>query len=464
MKKSITLALPSLAALGLLLAVGGAQHAAADAATAKAPATAPARPGTVTTPAPPPGAGTLVQQGAYLARAADCIACHTTVGGKPFAGGLKMDTPIGAIYSSNITPDKQSGIGNYTYADFEKAVRHGITPGGSTLYPAMPYPSYARVSDGDMKALYAYFMQGVAPVAQPNKPVDIVWPLSMRWPLAAWRMAFAPDVKAPALSPSSDQQLLRGAYLAESLGHCGACHTPRSVTMQEKALTDANPLFLSGGGTIDGWIATNLRGDHRDGLGSWSTEDIKAFLLHGRNNHAAAFGGMSEVVTNSTQYMSDADLSALAYYLKSLAPNQAGAKPVAYDDKVTRALRAGDISQPGAQAYLNRCAACHRSDGAGYTRVFPALAGNPAVQGDDASAIMHIVLSGSTLPATRKSPSSFTMPGFARQMNDQDVADVVNFVRSSWGNHAPAVSASDVAKERKQPHNRAQPVVSEVRP
>ncbi|WP_375542638.1 c-type cytochrome, partial [Paraburkholderia sp. CNPSo 3272] len=194
----------------------------------------------------------LVAHGEYLARAGDCIACHTTQGGKPFAGGLKFDTPIGAIYSTNITPDANTGIGKWSYDDFAKAVRQGVRPNGDTLYPAMPYPSYARLSDDDMKALYAYFMHGVGPVQAQNRAVDIPWPLSMRWPLGAWRVLFAPKVQAFDGSHYNDAIVARGAYLVQGLGHCGACHTPRARTMQELALTDLEgDDFLAGGGPID---------------------------------------------------------------------------------------------------------------------------------------------------------------------------------------------------------------------
>lgn len=181
----------------------------------------------------------LIKQGEYLARAGDCVACHTAKGGKPFAGGLPMETPIGVIYSTNITPDK-TGLGAYSFADFDKAVRHGVAKSGSTLYPAMPYPSYARVSESDMQALYAYFMKGVEPVAQENRASDIPWPLSMRWPLAAWRWMFAPPVADTPEVAGADPVISRGAYLVEGLGHCAACHTPRALTMQEKALSAAD--------------------------------------------------------------------------------------------------------------------------------------------------------------------------------------------------------------------------------
>lgn len=392
----------------------------------------------------------LVKKGEYLARAGDCVACHTAKGGKPFAGGLPMETPIGTLYSTNITPDP-SGIGDYSYEDFERAVRQGIGLDGSTLYPAMPYPSYARVSDEDMQALYAYFMHGVQPVEQANKDSDIPWPLSMRWPLAFWRGLFAPEVK-PFEAGERDPVVARGAYLVEGLGHCGACHTPRALTMQEKALdADDGDAYLAGSAPLEGWIAKSLRGDHKDGLGSWSEAQIVAFLKTGRNERTAVFGGMSDVVEHSMQYMSDADLSAIARYLKTLPPVNPDDKPFQEDRQVADALWKGDDAKPGAALYVDNCAACHRTDGKGYARVFPALAGNPVLQGEDATSLIHIVLEGGTLPATQTAPSTFTMPAFAWRMNDQQVADVVNFIRSSWGNQAGAVTAAQVASLRKQP-------------
>ena len=257
----------------------------------------------------------LIKQGEYLARAGDCVACHTAKGGKPFAGGLAMETPIGTIYSTNITPDK-NGIGSYSFEDFDKAVRHGVAQNGSTLYPAMPYPSYARVNEADMRALYAYFMKGVKPVEQANQEADIPWPLSMRWPLAIWRWLFAPAVEDFKPDAGKDVVLNRGAYLVEGLGHCGACHTPRALTMQEKALNASDsPAFLSGSAPLEGWIAKNLRGDHKDGLGSWSEDQLVQFLKTGRSDRSAVFGGMSDVIVHSMQYMSDEDLTAIARYL-----------------------------------------------------------------------------------------------------------------------------------------------------
>lgn len=389
----------------------------------------------------------LIKQGAYLARAGDCVACHTAKNGKPFAGGLPMETPIGTIYSTNITPDK-SGIGDYSFEDFDQAVRHGVAKNGSTLYPAMPYPSYARVNQADMQALYAYFMHGVAPVAQDNQASDIPWPLSMRWPLMGWRWLFAPKVE-DFTATGEDAVINRGAYLVEGLGHCGACHTPRALTMQEKSLSAVDgKTFLAGSAPLEGWIAKSLRGDHKDGLGSWSEEQLVQFLKTGRSDRSAVFGGMSDVVTHSMQYMTDADLTAIARYLKSLPASDPADRPHQYDEKAAKALWNGDDSLRGASVYIDNCAACHRTDGHGYTRVFPALAGNPVLQTDDPTSLIHIVLKGGTLPATHTAPSTFTMPGFAWRLSDQEVADVVSFIRGSWGNKGTPVSAKDVANLR----------------
>ena len=386
----------------------------------------------------------LIKQGEYLARAGDCVACHTVKGGKPFAGGLAMETPIGTLYSTNITPDP-SGIGAYSFDDFDKAVRHGIAKNGSTLYPAMPYPSYARVNQADMQALYAYFMKGVEPVAQANKDSDIPWPMSMRWPLAMWRWAFAPAVADFTPVAGQDPVVSRGAYLVEGLGHCGACHTPRALTMQEKALgANDGSAFLSGSAPLEGWIAKNLRGDHKDGLGSWDEAQLVQFLKTGRSDRSAVFGGMSDVIEHSMQYMSQADLTAIARYLKSLPAVDPADKPHKYDPAVADALWNGDDSKRGAAVYIDNCAACHRTDGNGYKRVFPALAGNPVLQSEDPTSLIHIVLKGGTLPATHTAPSTFTMPAFDWRLSDQEVADVVNFIRTSWGNKGGDVTAKEV--------------------
>jgi alcohol dehydrogenase (quinone), cytochrome c subunit len=403
----------------------------------------------------------LIAKGRYLAAAADCVACHTAKGGKPFAGGLGIESPIGKIYSTNITPDKATGIGDYSFDDFDNAVRHGVAKNGSTLYPAMPYVSYAKVKPSDVKALYAYFMHGVQPVEEANKSTDIVWPLSMRWPLRFWRMAFAPDVIVDD-TPASSDPVARGRYLVEGLAHCSACHTPRGVGLQEKSLTDDGSTFLSGG-VIDGYLAKNLRGDAKDGLANWSEADIVAFLKSGRTAHSAAFGGMAEVVENSTQHMSDADLAAIAAYLKTLKPADAASQaPVANAD-AANALRAGTDRSNGALTFVDNCAACHRTSGSGYESTFPTLALSSVVNTDDPSSLIRIVLQGGEMPWTKAGPTHYSMPGFASRLTDRDIADVLSFVRSSWGNHAPAVTADQVAKLRKSSGANAPPDRAENR-
>lgn len=411
------------------------------------------------TAAAPSADDALLKHGDYLARAGDCIACHTAKGGQPFAGGQKFDTPIGGVYSTNITPDRDTGIGKWTLEDFSNAVRGGVRPNGDTLYPAMPYPSYSNLSDDDVKALYAYFMHGVPAVHQQNRDEDIVWPLSMRWPLGIWRKLFAPAPKPFDAAAYPDPVIAHGAYLVQGLGHCGACHTPRALTMQERGLSDAaGPDFLAGGAPIDGWVPSSLRGEPRTGLGTWTPDDIVQFLKTGRNQHTESFGGMSDVVEHSTQYMTDADLDAMARYLKTLPPKVQSETPYVYNDQAAAALRAGNASSTGAKVYVDNCMACHRSNGAGYARAFPSLAGNPVVQTSDPTSLIHVILEGSTLPGTHAAPSSFTMPPLGWRLSDQEVADVATFVRSSWGNQGAPVSAGDVAKLRRQVPAKTPPI------
>jgi mono/diheme cytochrome c family protein len=394
----------------------------------------------------------LIEAGRYVATASDCIACHSAAGGKPFAGGLAMATPIGTLYSSNITPDKTNGIGNYSLNDFDRAVRHGITPAGGTLYPAMPYPSYSKMSDQDVRALYAYFMHGVEPAATANRGSDIAWPLSIRWPLAIWRKTFAPAVPDAPLDLSKYQSaaIARGAYLVESLGHCGSCHTPRASTLQELALDDSNHAYLSGGPMIDGWVAVNLRGNTADGLGNWSAQDIVDTLRKARNNHSAVIGSpMADVVSHSTQHMTDGDLQSIAAYLKTLTPSPGEKSQYVKSDETAKALMAGVENGRGAQLYLDNCAACHRSDGRASGKVFPALPGNQTVLASDPSSLIRLVLAGSMLPSTKAAPSNLGMPGFAWRLSDEEAAQLVTFIRQSWGNKASAASADEVAKVRK---------------
>jgi mono/diheme cytochrome c family protein len=389
----------------------------------------------------------LVGQGKYLAQAGDCTACHTSLGGQAFAGGLAIASPIGMIYSSNITPDKATGIGTWSYDDFARLMRSGKTKEGYIVYPAMPYPSYSRITDPDMHALYAYFMLGVQPVHEPDQRPKIPWPLSMRWPLHFWRWFFAPGPRPFTAAVGQDAQVARGAYLVEGLGHCGACHTPRDITLQEESLTGAHASYLAGGSPIDGWVPVDLRSDDITGLGRWSMQDIVYFLKTGSNDKAAAFGAMGPVVHDSTQYLTDPDLAAIAAYLKSL-PGTGGANFL-YDNTETTALNTGDESKPGAAVYLAACDVCHSANGEGYREAFPALAGNPVVVAENPDSVINIILDGARRPVTQTSPSALVMPTLAWKLDDQQVADVATFIRSSWGNHAAAVTPDEVARLRK---------------
>jgi mono/diheme cytochrome c family protein len=393
----------------------------------------------------------LVEKGRYLAVAGDCIACHTAPGGQPFAGGLPMASPIGTLYSSNITPDRETGIGGYSLDDFDRALRHGIVPSGATLYPAMPYPSYARLSDDDVQALYAYFMHGVEPVAAADRASDIRWPLSMRWPLAIWRKLFAPAPERLAANAPryADPAIARGAYLVQGLEHCGSCHTPRAITLQEKALDESAADYLAGGQVIDGWGAVNLRGNQPDGLGAWSADAIVALLKSGHDDaHAVVGSAMGDVVIHSTQHLHDDDLKAIAAYLKSLPPSAASGAAFVANPATAKALQAGINANRGAELYVDNCAACHRSDGAGYAQVFPKIAGNSTALAGDATSLIRLILAGSGAPATASAPSHLGMPAFGWRLSDDEVAQLGTFVRQSWGNQAPGVDAATVRRVR----------------
>jgi mono/diheme cytochrome c family protein len=390
----------------------------------------------------------LITRGEYLAQLGDCGACHSTPGNPPFSGGLKMALPIGAIYTTNITPDKTYGIGRFTLADFDRALRFGVA-NGHTLYPAMPFASYAIVTREDVKALYAYFEFGVTPAPVPNKKSDILFPLSMRWPLTFWRWAFAPKPKPFDDKAFTDEAVARGAYFVEGLGHCGECHTPRGVALQVKAQNGRDGDAFLRGGPVEIWYAPSLRNGGPDTLAEWSEYQISQFLQSGANHSGIAFGSMGDVIVNSTQFLSAEDSAATAKYLKTLQdPPANGRARFAYDERTGRELAAGDAKKRGALLYLDNCAACHRPDGRGYEGVFPSLAGNPVVEADNPLSLVSIVLLGSKTSRTSMTPAQFAMPAFAWRLTDQDAADIISFIRSSWGNGAKPIEAPKVAALR----------------
>ncbi|WP_333609949.1 cytochrome c [Pantoea piersonii] len=384
----------------------------------------------------------LIRRGEYVARLGDCVACHSTPGNAPFSGGLPMATPAGKIYTTNITPDKETGIGRYSLADFDRAVRQGVARDGHRLYPAMPFPSYQKLNDEDIRALYAFMMHGVQPAARKNQPTEIPWPLNMRWPLALWRAAFAAGAPYQTVE-NRDERWNRGAYLVEGPGHCGSCHTPRGLAFNEKALDATSPDYLAGA-LLDGWYAPSLRGDASSGISRWSEDDVVAFLQKGRSQHAVVFGSMADAFNNSTQFMRDDDLRAIAHYLKSLPPgsNDSG-KAWHYPAQNEQ----GANRLPGEQTFIARCSSCHGADGRGQAPWIPPLAGATSMQVEASSAI-NIVLNGSARIVADGVPDAYRMPPYRKQLSDQETADVLNYIRSSWGNGGAQTTAKAVGEMR----------------
>lgn len=408
---------------------------------------------------------TFVERGRYIARLGDCVACHTGNKAQPMAGGLALETPFGKLYSTNITPDTASGIGGYSFEQFDKAMRKGVAADGRNLYPAMPYPSYAKMTADDMQALYAYLMEGVAPIAATNKASEMGFPFNQRWGLSLWNWMF---LESETFTPQVEQtaEWNRGAYLVQGLGHCGACHTPRGVAFQEKTMMGEgkNGQHFLAGETVEGWRALSLRD-------LWTPEETAELLKTGRNSHGTVSGNMVDVVQHSTQYMTDGDLLAIGTYLKSLPAgkndlpmqvSQGPAPKIAIPARATGSTEAltaenaahydvpADLySTRGGLGYLQFCADCHRSDGGGVKDVFPSLQGNRSLLADNPSTLVHIMLTGWTTPVTQSHSRALTMPAFA-QLSDQEIADILNFARRNWGSKtATEIKAKDIASQRK---------------
>ncbi|UVM20815.1 c-type cytochrome [Pseudomonas wadenswilerensis] len=384
----------------------------------------------------------LLARGKYIAQLGDCIACHTAPQAPEMAGGLQLKTPMGTIYSSNITPDPDTGIGRYSFEQFDKAMREGVTPDGTNLYPAMPYPSYAKMSEADMRALYGYLMQGVTPISQSNQEADMSWPFNMRWGLSLWNFAFV-DSEPFEPDPAKDEVLNRGAYLVQGLGHCGACHTPRGIAFQEKAMSDAGRSgkhFLAGE-TVEHWQALSLRN-------LWTVQDTVQLLKTGQNRFATVSGNMADVIHHSTQHFSDGDLVAIASYLKSLPP---GKDDLPMPDIPLAAAVAPDdlFSSRGGLGYTQFCSDCHRPDGRGVPGLFPPLAGNPSIASANPTSLLHITLTGWETAQTATHSRIYTMPGFAR-LADEEIAEILSFVRSRWGNDSSPITAKQVKTLRGQ--------------
>ena len=384
-----------------------------------------------------------IVRGEYLAKLANCVSCHSTEGGKAFSGGLKMATPIGNLYSTNITPHIETGIGNYSLEDFSRSIRLGIRKDGERLYPAMPYPSYAKISPTDIEDLYNYFMFGVEPINEPNKSSEIPWFLSPRWPLMIWNTFFFND-EFYKDDINFNDEWNRGAYLIQGMGHCGACHTPRGIAWNEKGFNQESKYYLAGA-FLDHWYASDLTQSNRSGLGRWSKNDIVKYLKDGRNKHSTAFGTMDEVIINSTQYANSSDLNSMATYILSLQPAY---KQNSYQYDNTSAERLNNFKLDktnGEKIYLKFCADCHLESGKGYPPYIPPLAGNPTSMDLDPSSLINITLNGSSrISISNKNIESYRMPGYRTILNDSDIADVVTYMRKAWGNNASSVSINNV--------------------
>lgn len=364
--------------------------------------------------------------GAYQSVLGDCEGCH----GKNLAGGVTLMTPFGKLVTPNITPDKQTGIGSYTAEDFRRAMKEGVAPRGKRLYPAMPYPAYAKMSDADIAELWAY-MRTVKPIRQAVRVNHLRFPFNIRFLMRGWNMLFfQPAVFTPTAGKSAAWN--RGAYIVTGPAHCGTCHTPKSFFGADRGQA------LSGA-SLQGWLAPDLTSERTTGLGGWSNGEVVEYLKTGRNRTSIASGPMAEVVEHSTAKMLDTDLQAVALYLKDLpasSGNGGGAMGVEAQMK------------SGAGIYRMNCAACHSLDGRGDDIIFPALADNPLVRQTSPETLARVVLAGSRGAATQAAPTGPGMPSFAWKLSDAQVADVLTYIRNNWGNTAPAVSAGAVKRIR----------------
>ena len=376
----------------------------------------------------------IVERGRAVAVAADCVACHTVSGGQPWAGGLVLETPFGRLAAPNITPDRETGIGAYNEEDFRRVLREGIGPGGKRLYPAMPYPAYTAMTDGDIHALWAY-MTTLDPVVNAVDVNQLPFPFNVRLSLVGWNLLnFGRAGPVPDRTDRSPQWN-RGRYLVDALGHCGTCHSTKNWLGG-----DRSGAYLKGG-ALEGWFAPNIGPDVRVGIGAWSREQLVGYLHDGANHQAIASGPMAEAVGNSTSKMPIDDLSAIAAYLLDDTNERpvSSARPISAEDPQV---------QRGAAIYKDTCAACHDDRGEGAAGLFPKLAGHPSLQQADATNLIRVVLLGSRAGATPTRPTAPAMPPLGWRLDDDEAAAVITYVRNTWGNAAPAVTAQQVAKMR----------------
>lgn len=415
----------ALAMSGALIADAGAQSSAPKATAAGAK-----------------GDAAQIARGEYLARAGDCVACHTLPAGKVFGGGRPMDTPFGTLFTPNISSDKATGIGNWTAAEFYTMMHTGKSRDGELLYPAMPFGSYTKVTRADSDAIYVYLMS-TTPVNQPNRPHELRFPFNKRQLLIGWRSLFfrqgeyEPD-------PKQSAEWNRGAYLVEGLGHCSMCHT----AINALGGNVASKAFEGGLIPLQNWYAPSLTSNKEAGLGDWSIDDIVGLLHAGISNRGAVYGPMAEVVYNSLMYLNEDDVRAMAVYLKAL-PQRSGDKSEPPTPAVTEARN--DLAPLGKKVYDAQCALCHATEGQGKLPHFPPLANNQSIVMNSAVNPIRMVLNGGYPPGTFKNPKPYGMPPFAQSLSDVEVAAVVTYIRTAWGNRGAPVSVKEVNELRSAP-------------
>ncbi len=384
----------------------------------------------------------LVERGAYLARAADCVACHTSQGGKDFAGGLAIRLPFGTLYTTNITPDKETGIGNYTDQDFLNAVHRGTRRDGARLYPAMPFTSYAYMTDADALAIKAYLFS-LAPVRAAVPANTLMFPFNQRWAMGFWSVLFNPDVRfAPDAAKSLEWN--RGAYLAEALAHCGECHTPRNLAFA------MNNRKKFAGAVTAGWRAFNISSDKTTGIGAWSDADLASYLSIGHaTGHGTASGPMGEAVDRSFSGLASEDIRAVVAYLRTVPAIASTDLPATLAPPAPASHKEGG-SPPdarGKMVFEGACVSCHGWTGESSIAPFATLTGAWAVNDPGATNVAQIVISGTR----RHTPAdAVSMPAFGNAYSDAEIAAVANYVTSRFGSRGSQLTAQDVAELRKQ--------------
>jgi mono/diheme cytochrome c family protein len=384
----------------------------------------------------------LIEKGEYLARAADCVVCHTAKGREAYAGGLAIVLPFGALYSTNITPDKTTGIGNYTDAQFLAALHRGVRRDGANLYPAMPYTSYTYITDADALAIKAYLFS-LAPVDAPNRPNTLAFPFNQRWAMGVWPALFNANERfRPDVEKSAEWN--RGAYVAEALAHCGECHTPRNLAF---ALNNRRKF---GGALTAGWRAYNISSDKQSGVGAWTDEELIAYLVRGHAaGHGSAAGPMSEVVEESFGQMAPEDVHAIVAYLRSVPGSESSDLPAALAPAAPDSHKEGlaTAESRGKQVYEGACVSCHGWSGISDISEHATLTGARAVNDPHGTNVAQIVLAG----MKRSSPSGVPeMPGFGAAYSDSDIAAVANYVTTRFGSSSSNLSAHDIAKMRRE--------------